>query len=129
MFRIWINPKFLRGIMLFILAIIALFIILLNTEHEITVKRLINVPRFIRGNEIIVPEVISPVYFYGPRNDRQTAVVAAFKHAWMGYKTFAWGHDNLRPVSKKSSDWFGLGLTIVDSLDTMYIMGLHEGNC
>lgn len=25
------------------------------------------------------------------------------------------------------SDWFGLGLTIVDSLDTMFIMGLEEG--
>lgn len=65
--------------------------------------------------------------FKGPQNDRQRAVVAAFKHAWKGYKEFAWGHDNLRPLSMGSSDWFGLGLTIVDSLDTIYIMDLQEG--
>jgi hypothetical protein len=34
--------------------------------------------------------------FHGPTNDRQTAVVAAFQHAWSGYKKFAWGHDHLR---------------------------------
>jgi len=34
--------------------------------------------------------------FKGPTNERQTAVVAAFQHAWTGYKKFAWGHDHLR---------------------------------
>ena len=34
--------------------------------------------------------------FKGPTNDRQEAVVAAFQHAWNGYKKFAWGHDHLR---------------------------------
>ena len=34
--------------------------------------------------------------FRGPTNDRQTAVVAAFQHAWTGYKKYAWGHDHLR---------------------------------
>lgn len=67
--------------------------------------------------------------FKGPTNDRQRAVVNAFKHAWKGYKEFAWGHDNLKPMSMGSSDWFGLGLTIVDALDTMYIMDLQEGMC
>lgn len=59
--------------------------------------------------------------------DRQKAVVSAFKHAWTGYRKWAWGHDNLRPISKKPSNWFKLGLSIVDSIDTMYIMGLKEG--
>jgi len=54
-------------------------------------------------------------------------VVAAFKHSWAGYKKYAWGHDNLKPISQYSHEWFGLGLTIVDSLDTMYIMGLDDG--
>lgn len=36
--------------------------------------------------------------FRGPTNDRQNAVVAAFQHAWSGYKKFAWGHDHLRCV-------------------------------
>eukprot|EP00118_Oscarella_pearsei_P028265 m.1786 g.1786 ORF g.1786 m.1786 type:complete len:620 (+) comp7842_c0_seq1:46-1905(+) len=58
--------------------------------------------------------------------ERQNAVVAAFKHAWKGYKTYAWGHDELKPISKSYSEWFRLGLTIVDSLDTMWIMNLHD---
>lgn len=69
----------------------------------------------------------APKDFKGPGNERQRAVVKAFKHAWKGYKEFAWGHDNLKPISMGSHDWFGLGLTIVDSLDTMYIMDLQEG--
>ncbi|XP_072930604.1 endoplasmic reticulum mannosyl-oligosaccharide 1,2-alpha-mannosidase [Epargyreus clarus] len=64
--------------------------------------------------------------FTGPTNSRQYAVVEAFKHAWKGYKKHAWGHDNLRPVSGTATDWFSLGLTIVDSMDTAYIMGLNE---
>lgn len=67
-----------------------------------------------------------PVHFQGPRNERQEAVVAAFKHAWKGYKAHAWGHDNLKPISGGYSDWFGLGLTLIDALDTMYVMGLRE---
>lgn len=64
--------------------------------------------------------------FKGPSNDRQKAVVNAFKHSWKNYKEFAWGHDNLKPLSMSSHDWFGLGLTIVDALDTLYIMDLQE---
>ncbi|XP_047040270.1 endoplasmic reticulum mannosyl-oligosaccharide 1,2-alpha-mannosidase isoform X1 [Helicoverpa armigera] len=64
--------------------------------------------------------------FTGPINARQYAVVESFKHAWRGYKKHAWGHDNLKPVSGMAFDWFSLGLTIVDSLDTAYIMGLKN---
>ncbi len=60
-------------------------------------------------------------------NDRQKAVVNAAKHAWSGYKKYAWGHDHLRPISQSYQDWFHLGLTIVDSLDTLYIMNLKSG--
>ncbi|ODN06102.1 Endoplasmic reticulum mannosyl-oligosaccharide 1,2-alpha-mannosidase [Orchesella cincta] len=62
----------------------------------------------------------------GPKNQRQQEVVNAFLHAWKGYKTFAWGQDHLRPISKTGQDWFGLALTLIDSLDTMYIMGLQK---
>lgn len=54
-------------------------------------------------------------------------MIKAFKHSWAGYKKYAWGHDNVKPISKGYHDWFNLGLTIVDSLDTLYIMGLNEG--
>lgn len=55
------------------------------------------------------------------------AVIEAFHHAWKGYKEFAWGHDELKPISKSFSEWFGLGLTLIDALDTMWILGLKEG--
>jgi len=73
------------------------------------------------------PQLAKAQHFHGATNERQTAVVAAFKHSWAGYKKYAWGHDNLKPVSQTSHEWFGLGLSIVDSLDTMYIMGLEDG--
>lgn len=81
----------------------------------------------VRNNAIDGAEIAQSKDFKGPTNDRQRAVVAAAKHAWAGYKEFAWGHDNLKPISMGSHDWFGLGLTIVDSLDTLYIMDMQEG--
>ncbi|RLW00351.1 hypothetical protein DV515_00008990 [Chloebia gouldiae] len=61
-----------------------------------------------------------------PINERQLAVIEAFRHAWKGYKDFAWGHDELKPLSKSYGEWFGLGLTLIDALDTMWILGLKE---
>uniref|UniRef100_A0A665WCJ3 alpha-1,2-Mannosidase n=1 Tax=Echeneis naucrates TaxID=173247 RepID=A0A665WCJ3_ECHNA len=58
--------------------------------------------------------------------DRLEAVREAFRHAWKGYKDHAWGHDELKPISKSFGEWFGLGLTLIDSLDTMWILGLKE---
>lgn len=77
-------------------------------------------------NSNVELDTASPRLFTGPTNERQQAVVNSFRHAWNGYKKYAWGHDNLRPIAGMGSDWFSLGLTIVDSLDTAYIMGLNE---
>jgi hypothetical protein len=43
-----------------------------------------------------------------------------------GYKKHAWGSDELLPLKQEGQDWFGLGLTIVDAIDSLYLMGLHE---
>ena len=59
-------------------------------------------------------------------NERQEAVVDMFRHAWMGYTKYAWGKDILHPISQSGSNSFGMGLTLVDSLDTMWLMGLTE---
>lgn len=59
-------------------------------------------------------------------NPQQAAVVAALRWAWSGYKKYAWGKDELLPVSMSSSNWLRLGLTIVESLDTLLVMGLRE---
>jgi hypothetical protein len=50
-----------------------------------------------------------------------------FLHAWTGYKTYASGHDELKPVSKTAYDWNAgrsLLMTPVDALDTMILMKL-----
>ncbi|XP_055255632.1 endoplasmic reticulum mannosyl-oligosaccharide 1,2-alpha-mannosidase isoform X3 [Moschus berezovskii] len=60
------------------------------------------------------------------QNERQKAVVDAFLHAWAGYRKFAWGHDELKPLTRSFSEWFGLGLTLIDALDTMWILGLKK---
>jgi mannosidase alpha-like ER degradation enhancer 2 len=51
-----------------------------------------------------------------------------FLHAWNAYKHYAWGHDDLRPLSRGFHDWYGqsLWMTPVDALDTLYLMGLTE---
>ena len=55
-------------------------------------------------------------------------VKAEFLHAWNGYKKYAWGHDDLKPLSKTPHDWYGQSLlmTPVDALDTMIIMDLKD---
>ncbi|GAN05194.1 seven-hairpin glycosidase [Mucor ambiguus] len=58
---------------------------------------------------------------------RAKQIRSAFKHAWQGYSTFAYGHDELLPVSGSFSDSRnGWGASIFDALDTMIIMGLDE---
>ncbi len=53
-------------------------------------------------------------------------VRSEFLHAWNGYKKYAWGHDDLKPLSKSYHDWYAepLLMTPVDALDTMILMGL-----
>jgi Glycosyl hydrolase family 47 len=55
-------------------------------------------------------------------------VRAEFLHAWQGYQRFAWGHDEVKPVSGTSSEFFvpghPIGLSIIEALDTLYVMQL-----
>ena len=41
----------------------------------------------------------SEASIYGAKNDRQRAVVEAYKWAWTAYKRCAWGFDELKPIS------------------------------
>jgi mannosyl-oligosaccharide alpha-1,2-mannosidase len=61
------------------------------------------------------------------REERLGKVKEEFKKAWTGYRTYAWMHDELSPVSGEYRDPFaGWAATLVDSLDTLFIMGLEE---
>ena len=61
-------------------------------------------------------------------NKLAAEVKAEFLHAWNGYKKYAWGHDDLKPLSKTHHDWYPqpLLMTPVDALDTMILMELDE---
>ncbi len=53
-----------------------------------------------------------------------------FLHAWQGYKTFAWGFDEVHPISGTGSNFFvpshSFGLSIIEAMDTLYVMGLDD---
>lgn len=57
---------------------------------------------------------------------RQGAVKEAMLHAWTAYEGKCWGVDELNPISGSCYDWLHQGLTIVDSIDTLLIMGLKD---
>lgn len=61
------------------------------------------------------------------RLQRRDAVKTTFLRAWNGYKTHAWGKDEVSPISGTwRSSFGGWGATLVDAMDTLWIMGLKE---
>lgn len=61
------------------------------------------------------------------REQKLDTIKGVFKRSWSGYKEFAWLHDEVRPVTGLYKDPFaGWGATLVDALDTLWIMGLKE---
>jgi glycosyl hydrolase family 47 len=65
-----------------------------------------------------------------PPSSAETAerVRQEFRHAWDGYKRYAWGHDALKPLSKGAHDWYAASFLMsqVDALDTMILMGMND---
>ncbi|HSL55436.1 MAG TPA: glycoside hydrolase family 47 protein [Pyrinomonadaceae bacterium] len=74
--------------------------------------------------------LVIPVTVQAQQSNRKLAaeVKAEFLHAWNGYKKYAWGHDDLKPLSKTHHDWYPqpLLMTPVDALDTMILMDLDD---
>ncbi|KAL8289266.1 hypothetical protein RB600_004616 [Gaeumannomyces tritici] len=61
------------------------------------------------------------------REGRLAQVKKEMQRAWNGYRKYAWGHDELEPVTKGFRDPFcGWAATLVDSMDTLWIMGMKE---
>lgn len=54
-------------------------------------------------------------------------VKEAMKHFWSNYKDYAWGHDELLPLKQAGLDNNGqVGMTLVESLDTLWLMDMKE---
>jgi mannosyl-oligosaccharide alpha-1,2-mannosidase len=64
------------------------------------------------------------------RPDAAEQIRAEFLHAWRGYRQFAWGHDELKPLSGGYHEFFvpgsPIGLSIIEALDTLYVMELDD---
>lgn len=52
----------------------------------------------------------------------------AFLQSWAAYKQHAWGHDELKPLTKTHKDWHAesLMITPVDSLGTLLLLGADK---
>ncbi|KAK6489477.1 mannosyl-oligosaccharide 1,2-alpha-mannosidase IA-like [Huso huso] len=62
--------------------------------------------------------------------EKRAKIQEMMKFAWDNYQRYAWGLNELKPVSKQghSSNLFGSiqGATIVDALDSLYIMDMQD---
>ena len=120
-------------ILLVAFLLIILILVLLMNNYNFTMKHSavrslshIDVLKPVERNLNVSNEHTGGDPFSGPQNMEQRAIVEALMHAWSAYKKYAWGHDELRPISKGYQEWFGIGLTIIDSMDTLFIMGLKD---
>ncbi|XP_068635603.1 mannosyl-oligosaccharide 1,2-alpha-mannosidase MNS3-like [Aristolochia californica] len=76
------------------------------------------------GTSILDPDKLNSISKWVSRQEK---VKQAFVHAWSGYKKFAFGFDELKPLSREGVDGLGgLGATVVDALDTAMIMDLDD---
>jgi mannosyl-oligosaccharide alpha-1,2-mannosidase len=54
-------------------------------------------------------------------------VKAAMRSSWKAYVEHAWGADELLPVSQSPGSAFcDTGATLIDALDTLWIMGMRR---
>ncbi|CAE8676562.1 unnamed protein product [Polarella glacialis] len=57
----------------------------------------------------------------------QQQAVGMMQHVWTNYEMRAFGRDKLQPLSGHGDDsWGGVGQTLVDALDTLWLMGFDE---
>ncbi|KAF3768668.1 family 47 glycoside hydrolase [Cryphonectria parasitica EP155] len=63
----------------------------------------------------------------GGNATRAAAVKEGYLYAWDAYAEYAFGYDELQPLSETATnDWYGWGVTIVDGIDTAIVMNLTD---
>ncbi|AOW04352.1 glycosyl hydrolase family 47-domain-containing protein [Yarrowia lipolytica] len=61
------------------------------------------------------------------RMDRLKEVKTVMDQTWQRYKQFGFGHDEIHPITGKARDPFlGWAATLVDALDTLWIMDMKD---
>lgn len=77
--------------------------------------------------KVVKPRMWSHVQGDTQPEAARDAVRDAIKHSWDAYVRFAWGADELMPLSRSGRTTFGdTGITIVDSIDTLLVAGLQD---
>ncbi|KAF1948475.1 seven-hairpin glycosidase [Byssothecium circinans] len=82
------------------------------------------------------PKPLPPIQFKFPpepasskakREKRRMAVRNEFERSWKSYRTYAWAKDELTPIDGAALNSFGgWGATLVDSLDSLWILGFKK---
>lgn len=94
---------------------------------EVKVLSMISLPT---GSPVAIPKLQHDFGTESPedkstRLKRLNAVKFSFTRSWDGYKKYAWMKDELTPVDAGHAATFGgWAATLVDSLDTLWIMGM-----
>lgn len=82
-------------------------------------------PRDLPGLQAGSEQVSRTTLWY--QQSRKAAVKEAFERCWKSYETLAWQADELAPLSGLPQNGLGgWGTTLVDNLDTLWIMGMHD---
>ena len=75
-----------------------------------------------------IAQLNRPVFNEEMKKQMCERVREAARHAWKGYTDYAWGHDDLKPLTKSYRDWYQtpLLMTPVDAFDTFILLGLTD---
>ena len=106
------NRRILKSLVAAFIAMIGLIII-----YSVAIKYSQNVK--VLKNELFLQNQTDGL-------EERKMIIALLRHAWDGYEKYAFGADMLLPISKSKEEWFGLGLSILDTLDTALIMGQED---
>ncbi|KAI9458580.1 seven-hairpin glycosidase [Lactarius psammicola] len=84
---------------------------------------LVSTPVVVKAGSVQLPGLTVPI---SAATDR-ASVVQIFNESYGAYRKFAWGHDEVAPLTQAPLDPLnGWGASIVDAMSTMYIMGLTD---
>ncbi|KAJ9069576.1 hypothetical protein DSO57_1017207 [Entomophthora muscae] len=61
-------------------------------------------------------------------SERKGFIRSRFRETWKSYVTNAFGADEINPLTgqAKSEVWGGWGVTLIDSLDTLWLLDMKE---
>ncbi|KAF4982006.1 hypothetical protein FZEAL_2256 [Fusarium zealandicum] len=99
-------------------------------KYPIATEKLAALPKGSATVKIPKIQVDAPTEDMAAKTQRLTrlaAVKKSFEHSWSGYSNYAWMHDEVTPLTGKQKDPFGgWAATLVDALDTLWIMDMKD---